>query len=647
MTTGPTPRTLLTPLLTPLLVALVLLLWLPAAAADDAVEVDDDDRVTLNLQEADITALINTVADVTGRNFIIDPRVRGTVTVVTKRPMDEDELYRVFLSILEVHGFATIPTGDIIKVVPDANAKQLGTAGEPEAPGDIVTTVIPVENVPVAQLVPILRPLVPQNGHLAAYPPTNVLIISDRAGNLDRITRLVDRVDQAGDEDVDIVPVENASVGEIARILRSLQRTEGEETPGQRLQIAVDERTGSILLSGASRQRERMRRLIEELDEPDDDQGDTHVIYLRYARAEDLVETLTGVSENIQERQEAQEGSDTPAVSIQADEATNALVITAQPNIVQSLKSVIERLDIRRAQIMVEAAIAEISTERGAERGVQWFVSGDQDGAAAVTRFGDVGTPIESLLTLGSDTPQVDDGVSAVIGDLDSRVQFGAFVRALSQDRNTNILSTPSLVTMDNQEAEIRVAENRPVVTGQFSQEGRTVQNPFQTIDREDIGIILKITPQINEGDAIRLDIEQEASNVIGETSEAGPITNRRTIETSVLADDGQVIALGGLMDDDVQEEEQRVPGLGSIPLLGELFRYRSSTETKRNLMVFMQPNIIRDQATAEGLTGRKYSFMRAQQIQQRDQQSSLLRDVESPTLPRRDRPELPTPFSD
>lgn len=644
MTSGPTPRR---PLLTQLLVALALLCWLPAGTADDAVEVDDDNRVTLNLQEADITALINTVADVTGRNFIIDPRVRGTVTVVTKRPMGEDELYRVFLSILEVHGFATIPTGDIIKVVPDANAKQLGAAGEPEAPGDIVTTVIPVENVPVAQLVPILRPLVPQNGHLAAYPPTNVLIISDRAGNLDRITRLVDRVDQAGDQDVDIVPVENASVGEIARILRSLQRTEGEQVPGQRLQIAVDERTGSILLSGASSQRERMRRLIEELDEPDEDDGDTHVIYLRYARAEDLVETLTGVSDNIQERREAQEGNGAPAVSIQADEATNALIITAQPTIVQSLKSVIERLDIRRAQIMVEAAIAEISTERGAERGVQWFVSGDQDGAAALTRFGDVGTPIESLLTLGTEAPRVDDGVSAVIGDLDSRVQFGAFIRALSQDRNTNILSTPSLVTMDNQEAEIRVAENRPFVTGQFSQEGRSVQNPFQTIDREDVGIILKITPQINEGDAIRLDIEQEASNVIGQTSEAGPITNRRTIETSVLADDGQVIALGGLMDDDVQEEEQRVPGLGSIPLLGELFRYRSSTETKRNLMVFMQPNIIRDKATAEGLTGRKYSFMRAQQIRQRDQQTSLLKDVESPTLPRRDRPELPTPFSD
>ncbi len=633
-------RTLLLP------AALTVGLLSAAAAQDDAVDVDSDDRVTLNLQEADITALINTVADVTGRNFIIDPRVRGTVTVVTSQPMDEDALYRVFLSILETHGFATIPTGDIIKIVPDATAKQLATGDSPEAPGDMVTAVIHVENVPVEQLVPILRPLVPQEGHLAAYPPANALIISDRAGNMERIQRLVDDVDQAGDEDVDIVPVENASASEVARILQSLQRTDAETRPGAELRIAVDERTGSILLSGDHHQRLRMRALIAELDEPDDEEGDTHVIYLRYARAEDMVETLTGVSENIQERRETESSAEEPAVSIQADEATNALVITAQPNLVDSLRRVIERLDIRRAQIMVEAAIAEISTERDAERGVQWFVDGGAEGAAGLTRFGGIGTPVESLLTLGTDSPQVDDGVSAVIGDLDSRVQFGAFVRALSQDRDTNILSTPSLVTMDNQEAEIRVAENRPFVTGQFSQEGRNVANPFQTIDREDVGIILTITPQINEGDAIRLDIEQEASNVIGETSEAGPITNRRTIQTSVLADDGQVIALGGLMDDEVQEQEQRVPGLGSLPFLGELFRYRSTSETKRNLMVFMQPNIIRDSATAEGLTGRKYSYMRAQQLDQRERDTGLLRDTDSPTLPRLDRPELPTPFA-
>ncbi|WP_171909979.1 type II secretion system secretin GspD [Aquisalimonas asiatica] len=616
-----------------------------AVAQDDAVDVDSDDRVTLNLQEADITALINTVADVTGRNFIIDPRVRGTVTVVTSEPMDEDALYRVFLSILETHGFATIPTGDIIKIVPDATAKQLATGESPEAPGDMVTAVMHVENVPVAQLVPILRPLVPQEGHLAAYPPANALIISDRAGNMERIQRLVDDVDQAGDEDVDVVRVENASASEIARILQSLQRTDAEARPGAELRIAVDERTGSILLSGDRNQRLRMRALIAELDEPEEDEGDTHVIYLRYARAEDMVETLTGVSENIQERREAENSADGPAVSIQADEATNALVITAQPNLVDSLRRVIERLDIRRAQIMVEAAIAEISTERDAERGVQWFADGGGDGAVGLTRFGGIGTPIESLLTLDTDSPQLGDGVSAVIGDLDSRVQFGAFVRALSQDRDTNILSTPSLVTMDNQEAEIRVAENRPFITGQFSQEGRNVANPFQTIDREDVGIILTITPQINEGDAIRLDIEQEASNVIGETSEAGPITNRRTIKTSVLADDGQVIALGGLMDDEVQEQEQRVPGLGSLPFLGELFRYRSTSETKRNLMVFMQPNIIRDSATAEGLTGRKYSYMRAQQLHQRERDTRL-RDTDSPALPRLDRPELPTPFA-
>ncbi|MCC5809662.1 MAG: type II secretion system secretin GspD [Ectothiorhodospiraceae bacterium] len=629
----------------------VLLLTLPwgSVLADERQMRNDDEGVTLNLRDTDIGVLIDTVADVTGRNFIIDPRVRGSVTVVSSRPMDPEEIYRVFLSILETHGFAAIPAGEVVKVVPDAGARQLGPTVEPEAMADVVTEVIQAENIPVAELVPILRPLVPQSGHLAAYPPTNVLIVSDRAGNMQRIRGLVADIDQVGDQDVDMVRVENASVTEIARILQNLQRSDPEGAPAQDLQIAVDERTGSILLSGDLNQRMRMRQLIAELDDPIDDEGDTHVIYLRYADAAELLETVQGVSDSIQESRETAEGERERPASIQADEATNALVVTAPPHIVQSLRSVIERLDIRRAQVMVDAAIAEISTERDSERGVQWFVDGGEDGAAGLIRFGDVGTPIESLLTLDSDSPQIGDGVSAVVGDLDGRTQFGAFIRALSQDRDTNILSTPQLVTMDNQEAEIRVAENRPFVTGQYSQEGRAVQNPFQTIDREDVGIILKITPQINEGDAVRLDIEQEASNVIGETGQAGPITNRRTIQTSVLADDGQVIALGGLMDEDVQEEEQRVPGLGSLPLLGELFRYRGTSETERNLMVFMQPTIIRDRSMADGLTGRKYSYMRAQQLQQREQGRGrgLRRDTDSPVLPDTQRADLPPPFSE
>lgn len=624
-----------------------------AALAGEPVEVNAQGGITLNLQDADITALINTVAEITGQRFIIDPRVRGRVTVVSRRPMPEDELYRVFLSILQVHGFAAVPTGEVTKIVPDTTAKQLGeTRVDTVVPDDMVTTVIGVENVPVAQLVPILRPLLPQNAHLSAYPPTNVLIVSDRASNITRITRLVSEVDQAGDDEVDMVRLENASAAELASILTGLQRTDEETIPANQVRISVDERTNSLLISGDSRQRMRMRALIAQLDEPVETDGDTQVIYLRYARATELVEVLSGISENLAERigeGDAEGGTRSRDVSIFADEATNSLVVSAPPGILQSLRSIIRQLDIRRAQVLVEAAIAEITSRRGSERGVQWFVDGsDGSGIVGLTNFPGVGTGIGSLLTLDSAQPQVGDGASVVVGDLDSRVRFGAFIRALAEDQDTNILSTPSLVTLDNQEAEIRVAENRPFVTGQFSQEGRNVANPFQTINREDVGIILKVKPQINEGDAILLEIEQEASNVAGDGGETGLITtNRRTIRTNVLVDDGQVIALGGLMDDDLQEREQRVPGLGSIPLLGELFRYRSSTLTKRNLMVFMQPNIIRDQATAEGLTGRKYSFMRAQQIQQRDQQSSLLRDVESPTLPRRDRPELPTPFSD
>ncbi len=604
--------------------------------------------ITLNFKDADITALISTVAEVTGERFIIDPRVRARVTLVSKQPMEPDELYRVFLSILQVHGFATVPSGEVTKIIPDVGAKQLGTTLDPEARAgdDMVTSVVPVENIAVAQLVPILRPLVPQNSHLAAYPPTNVLIISDRADNVDRITEIVREIDRADDDETDIVRLENASASEMARVLSSLQRADAETVPANQLRIAVDERTNSVLLSGDRTQRMRMRALIAQMDDPLDHEGDTHVIYLRYARATELVDVLAGVSEHMQRAREP-ETEARREINIQADEATNSLVVTAPPGILQSLRSVISQLDIRRAQVLVEAAIAEITSQRGAERGVQWFADGrDGAGFAGITSFAGVGTGISSLLTLQTAQPQIGDGASVVVGDLDSRVRFGAFIRALAADDDTNILSTPSLVTLDNQEAEIRVAENRPFVTGQFTGEGRNVVDPFQTISREDVGIILKITPQINEGDAILMEIEQEASNVIGDTA-AGVVTNLRSIKTSVLVDDGQVIALGGLMDDDLQEREQRVPFLGSMPLLGELFRYRSSTLTKRNLMVFMQPTIVRDRAVADDMTSRKYSYIRARQLDRHQRKVSGIGEANPPVLPRLERAELPPPFAE
>lgn len=610
----------------------------------------EGEGITLNLQDAEITALINAVAEVTGKRFIIDPRVRGRVTLVSRQPMEPDELYRVFLSVLQVHGFATVPTGEVIKVIPDVNAKQLGTtqAGDAADGDDIITSVIPVDNIPVAQLVPILRPLIPQNGHLAAYPPTNVLIISDRAANISRISDIVQQVDRAGDDDVDVVRLENASATEMARILTNLQRTDAETVPANQIRIATDERTNSILLSGDRSQRVRVRALISQLDDPTGEDGDTQVVYLRYARATELVEVLTGVSENLQDREMSETNGAAGNISIHADESTNALVITAPPGTQQSLRSIISQLDVRRAQVLVEAAIAEISTRRGHERGVQWFADGaDGESIAGLTSFSGVGTAITSLLTLDSGNPQVGDGASVVVGDLDSRVRFGAFIRALASDTNTNILSTPSLVTLDNEEAEIRVAENRPFVTGQFTNEGQNATNPFQTIERQDVGIILKVKPQINEGDAILMEIEQEASSVAADTSQAGLVTNRRSISTSVLVDDGQIIALGGLMDDDLQEQEQRVPLLGSIPLLGELFSYRSSELTKRNLMVFMQPTIVRDRAVADDVTSRKYSYIRAQQLDRQQRGVTGLNDATPPALPSQDRSDLPLPFAE
>lgn len=611
--------------------------------------------VTLNLKDADINALVASISEITGKNFIVDPRVKGRVSVISSKPMDESEIYQVFLSILAVHGYAAVPSDKVIKIVPSAGAKQeqIPTLnGRPIGGADqMVTQVIQVRNVSAAQIVPILRPLIPPQGHLAAYNPTNVLIISDLAGNVRRLAHIIQRIDQASNEDVEIVPLRNASATEVVRVLTDLEQGRAQTDPAAAnpARLVADERTNSILMSGDRSARLRLRTLIAHLDTPTEATGNTQVVYLRYAKADQLLPVLQGVSQKLESDDAQQNPQQTPGpnkrVDIQADSATNALVITGQPDDMQAIKAVISQLDIRRAQVLVEAAIAEISSDRVAELGVQWIIDGREDGSiVGFTNFDNAsfnGLSISQLAqSIATETLPVPfpTGAAIALGSTDSSIKFAALISALASDSDTNVLSTPTLVTLDNEEAEIIVGQNVPFVTGTFTTNtggGTAVGNPFQTIERQDVGLTLRVKPQINEGNAVQMEITQEVSQVVPTVLSAiqGPTTNKRAIRTNVLVEDGQILVLGGLIDDTLNEIEQKVPGLGDIPLLGNLFRYRQTVKGKRNLMVFLHPIILRDGREGTLRSNAKYSYIREQQLTARQRGVGLLPDAQTPVL--------------
>lgn len=639
--------------------------------------------VTLNLKDADINALVESMSVLTKKNFIVDPRVKGRVTIVSSKPMDEKELYEVFLAVLGVHGFAAVPSGNVIKIVPAAGAKQesIPTVDRQRGvePDQIVTRIIQVQNVSAAQVVPILRPLIPPQGHLAAYTPTNVLIISDSAANVERVAAIIARIDLASNEEVEIVPLRHASSTEVVRVLTALEQTKSKNDPaagvGTPTRMVADERSNSILLSGDKASRLRLRALISHLDTPVDSGGNTQVVYLRYAKAKELVNVLQGVSKSLSN--DAARNAPMPGqgqappggggssggaglVDIQADEATNSLVITAPPELIRSLRTVVAQLDVRRAQVLVEAVIAEISAEKTAELGVQWGVNGNNAigftnfnaGTSSLSNVLGVAGAIDFALNPPSGTApslpkvteeQVPRGLQLGVGGGD----FAVLISALAKDADTNVLSTPTIVTLDNEEAEIIVGQNVPFVTGTYTTSttntstgngsaGLQSGGPFQTIQRDDVGIKLKVKPQINEGNAVKLEIAQEVSSVVPSAAAniQGPTTNKRSIKTKVLVENGQILVLGGLIDESLNESAQKVPVLGDVPLLGNLFRYRDTSRLKRNLMVFLHPVILRDPVQSTLYTSDKYSYIRDQQLAAREKGNDyLLPDVQSPAL--------------
>ncbi len=562
--------------------------------------------LTLNLNNADIRVLINTVSEMTGKNFIVDPRVKGKVTVISSSPSDRSHIYEIFLSVLKVHGFAVVPSGDINKIVPSTIAKQDNirtiTSTQLRGTDEIATRVIEVKHVMASQLVPILRPLMPQQAHLGVHADSNTLIISDSIANMERVISIVRRIDRIGTNEVEIIPLEHANAADLVQVLTSLRNNaqKGKAPPGQQPILVADPRTNTILLGGNPDLRLELRALIAHLDTPVAIEGQTEVVYLRYAQAKDLVTVLQGIgTKQLEAEKEVKKGAQAkPQFDIQADEATNALVITAPPLIMRSLKQVINQLDIRRAQVYIEAVIAELTDKKAVELGFEWGTSGANNGfSASIDHTPDA----ESKLSVRGFNLEYSSGGT-----------LRALVQAFAGDAETNILSTPSLLTLDNEKATIHVGENVPFVTGQYTtSSGDSSTTPFQTIERHDVGIKLTVTPQINEGDTIKLEIEQEVSSVVPGTVGNDLITNKRTLETTILVDDKQTIVLGGLIKDNLNETVSKVPLLGDIPVLGLLFRNTSTTTNKTNLMIFLRPEIIRNRRTSLRLTNSKYNYIR------------------------------------
>lgn len=634
-------------------VVLALLLFVSGYAAAEK-------SMTLNLKDADINTVISTVSEMTGKNFIVDPRVKGRVTVISAKPMAADEIYQVFLSVLNVQGFSTVPGKSVIKIVPAVNAKQEAIPLKGGRGDESVTRVIPVQNVAAAQLVPVIRPLLPQEAHMAAYAPTNMLIVSSTAANVEKVVQLIESIDLANESDFELIPLQHASAAEIERILNSMQQAGAANRPGGQggvsdVRVTADNRTNSVILSGDKAGRLNMKRIIERLDSPLEHSGNTHVVYLHYIKAKDIAAVLNGVGKSITESQgggEAGKGAPSRTVlDIQPEEGTNSLVINAPPDVFRELQAVIRRLDVRRAQVMVKAVIAEVSTDTASELGIQWAYDGtSQEGPVGLIDFNNTVSSTAAAIEAGE--PPSLNGMTLGVGNvLSNGVQFGALIRALGGNANNNILSTPTLVTMDNEEAEITVGQNVPFVTGTYTSTGTgsTPGNPFQTIQREDVGLTLKIKPQINEGDAVRMDISQEVSSLSSSSAGASDlITNKRAVKTTVMVDDGQVLVLGGLIDDKLTESEQKVPLLGDIPLLGWLFRYQSTQKVKRDLMVFLHPRILRDGDQSNAISSSKYNYMRARQMELKDRGVRLMSDEAMPVLPEfEDFLELPPPYEE
>ncbi|HBD24253.1 MAG TPA: type II secretion system protein GspD [Oceanospirillaceae bacterium] len=593
----------------------------------------------INLRNSDISLFIETVAEITGKNFIIDPRVKGNVTVVATAPMSNQDIYDVFLSVMDVHGFVALPEGKAIKIVPNINSRFAGSGdGKGIAPGSLVTQVIQVQEASAKDLVPLLRPLLPLETHLAAFEKSNQLVVSSTRNHVQRLASLVQRLDKSGQSYSQVIRLAYANALEVEALLLKLQQTPAGQVLAN-MAVVADERTNSVILMHTKPIEAGVLEVIADLDksvpQTQAEQQAIKVHYLKYADADRLAPIIERIALGgaASQSQEGDANKPTLPVSVQADQQLNALIIAAPSSLMMTLEGLIAQLDVRRAQILVEAVIAEISSTHAAELGMQWALAGN--GIAGATNFAD-----SSLINLVANPLTLGSGMTLGVGKLPLEGADGmaTILRALNSDADTNIVSTPSVVTLDNEEAEIVVGQNVPFVTGQYTNpganSGSTTNAPFQTIQRENVGVKLKILPKINDGDAISLSITQEVSSLSAQSISASDVvTNTRTIDTTVIASDGDLVVLGGLIDDQMVDTTEKVPLLGDLPVLGAAFRYQKSNLAKRNLVVFIRPTIVRDASLLESLSHEKYQFLRAKQILLNQSQGELFQGMTKPLL--------------
>ena len=624
------------------------------------------EEFSANFKDTDLKTFIETSGRNLNKTIIMGADVKGKVSIRTVTPLNERQYYQLFLNVLESQGYAVVTLDNgVLKVVKSNVAKTeplpvLGEQSDDYQGDELITRVVPVRNVSVRELAPILRQMIDNagSGNVVNYDPSNVIMLTGRAAVVERLTEVIQRVDRAGNKSEEVIPLEHASSSEIARVLENLTKNSKDSQPASmKSQVVADERTNSLVISGDPAIRDKMKRLIRQLDSEMERSGNSQVFYLKYSKAEDLVEVLNQVSGSLKAAQgEGQAGarSRQDVVSIAASKTSNALIVTAPQDIMRSLESVITQLDVRRAQVHVEALIVEVAEGNNINFGVQW-ASKD----AGLMQFSN-GTqiPIGSLVgALSKAQPQKgstiisENGATTINpdkeGDLSALTQllagysgtavgvvkgdWMALVQAVKADSSSNVLSTPSITTLDNQEAFFMVGQDVPVLTG--STTGSDNKNPYNTVERKKVGIMLKVTPQINEGNAVQLVIEQEVSKVEGQTN-LDVVFGERKLKTTVLADDGELIVLGGLIDDQAGESVAKVPLLGDIPLLGHLFKSTANKKEKRNLMVFIRPTILRNGLAADGISQRKYNYIRAEQIYRDEQGLSLMPQTAQPILP-------------
>ena len=588
----------------------------------------------------DIHQFINQISSITGKTFVVDPKLRGQVTVISDAPLDKDGVYELFLSVLRLQNYTAVPSGNLVKIQQSATGKQApGLSGDLAslAPEGLVTRVIRAQNVEATELVKILRPLIPQYGHIGAVVKSNILIISDHADNVARLKKLVKEIDIADEEEVVMLPLKEAWVGNVVALLEKLapeQIGKGATGP-QKVQIIANERNNSLVMKGNKRPLTEVIRLVEKLDKPATTADSTQVIILKYADATEAANILNALITGRRKTEESEQQSE--ETIIQADPSLNAVVVRTDPGTMGEILDIVEKLDIRRPQVLIEAAIVEVSIDESKKIGIEMAGADAREGSIpliSTSLEGVIGSLIGGLLPEGeSDQVNVLSGLASVSSptlaaakiDRDA-ISFGAVVSALATNSDANLLSTPSILTLDNQEARILVGREVPFRTGSFTTTGDGTSNPFNTVQREDVGVELTVTPHVHNGSEVRLEVAQQITNVIntpvGGNAFADVVTSKRTIETTILAEDRQTIVLGGLIQDDINISNNRVPFVGDIPLFGNLFKARGKQQVKTNLLVFLRPTVLRTQDDAEDLSASKYNSIWEVEIESTNHQS-------------------------